>query len=410
MQVTLRQIILNISLLIPVIASGQEADEKPKWYKEWDFSGYVETELRLFPDSPSDPRQTEDANLSFALEPEFYREWNNGDLALTIEPFVRYDLGDEDRTHVDLREFVLRRTFDTWSLKFGVSKVFWGVTESLHLVDTINQIDQVENVDMEDRLGQPMLNATWLSDFGTFDFFLLPYFRERTFPGIGGRLRSLPYVDTDTAAYESSLKQWHPDGAIRWAHMFGDVDIALHYFRGTSRDPVFRPFIDASGQAALQPIYNQMHQGGMELQWTRDGWLLKFEGLHRDGRAQHFQAFSTGFEYTFYGIAGSSIDAGLIGEYLYNSKGNNAPTPFNNDVFVGTRLTLNDEQDTSLIAGGIFDHENGSASARIEFERRIGSNYTLAIEGQKIIETDPTDPLHAFRNDSFIQVAFRRYF
>ena len=50
--------------------------------------------------------------------------------------------------------------------RVGVGKVFWGVTESQHLVDIINQTDLVENIDTEDKLGQPMLETTWLQNWG----------------------------------------------------------------------------------------------------------------------------------------------------------------------------------------------------------------------------------------------------
>ena len=37
-----------------------------------------------------------------------------------------------------------------WDLLIGVGKVFWGVTESRHLVDIVNQTDLVENPDQEE--------------------------------------------------------------------------------------------------------------------------------------------------------------------------------------------------------------------------------------------------------------------
>ena len=67
--------------------------------------------------------------------------------------------------------------------------MFWGVTELRHLVDIINQTDLVENLDGEQKLGQPMVQLTLLKDWGTLDFFAMPYFRERTFTGPDGRPR-----------------------------------------------------------------------------------------------------------------------------------------------------------------------------------------------------------------------------
>ena len=88
---------------------------------------------------------------------------------------------------------------DGWDLTAGFDKVFWGVMESSHLVDYINQTDAVEDVDGEDKLGQPMLHLGLQRDWGDLNFFYLPYFRERTFPGRHGRLRAFLVVDTDRA-------------------------------------------------------------------------------------------------------------------------------------------------------------------------------------------------------------------
>ena len=61
-------------------------------------------------------------------------------------------------------------------MRVGVGKVFWGVTESRHLVDVVNQSDFVEDLDGEDKLCQPMLALTLKLVWGTFDLFvLLPF-------------------------------------------------------------------------------------------------------------------------------------------------------------------------------------------------------------------------------------------
>ena len=116
-----------------------------------------------------------------------------------------------------------------------------------------------------------MVQATWLSDsLGVFDFFYLPYFRERTFPGKNGRLRFDPPFRLNHAAYESDQEQWHPDFALRWAQIVGAVDIGLHYFYGTSRDPIPQWGVSGSGETTLTPFYPIMHQVGLDLQWTTD--------------------------------------------------------------------------------------------------------------------------------------------
>ena len=120
---------------------------------------------------------------------EWLREWDDGRQAITLVPFFRYDSADDRRTHGDLREAFWSRIGDDWELHVGARRVFWGVTEFRHLVDIVNQTDLVENIDGEDKLGQPMVQLSLVRDFGLLDLYLLTGFRERTFPGSDGRLR-----------------------------------------------------------------------------------------------------------------------------------------------------------------------------------------------------------------------------
>ena len=83
---------------------------------------------------------------------------------------------DDQRTHADLREAYWAWQDDEYELIVGVDKVFWGVAESRHLVDIINQTDLVEDLDEEDKLGQPMVNVSVQRDWGRLGFYLLPYF------------------------------------------------------------------------------------------------------------------------------------------------------------------------------------------------------------------------------------------
>ena len=71
---------------------------------------------------------------------------------------------------------------------------------------------------------------------------------------------------------------------------------------------------------------------------------------------------------------------------------------------------MNDENDTAFLGGVFWDHENNSTALRIEFERRIGERFTVEIEAQKFLETDPADLFNSFRRDSFLELSIRRYF
>ena len=128
----------------------------------------------------------------------------------------------------------------------GASQVFWGVTESRHLVDIVNQLDFVEDIGFDqERLGQPMVNLNLFGDWGELSLFYLPYFRERTFPSNNARLRGPLTIDTGATTFESNLKQWRPDFAAHYSNSWGRTDLGLSFFHGTSREPENEGQIDA---------------------------------------------------------------------------------------------------------------------------------------------------------------------
>jgi len=298
---------LNAALLVGQAASAEAAKDpiQELFDGRLSVSGNVGLEGRLFTQSPVFSSQKR-ATVSLDGEVEFVYRFENGD-RFTFKPFGRLDSADERRSHWDIREaaFLLRLPKD-FELRAGVSKVFWGVAESNHLIDIINQTDGVEGPDGEDKLGQPMLMLTLSKDWGTLDVFFLPWFRERTFPGRSGRLRPSLYIDTRKARYESKLEQRHPDFAIRFNKTIGKLDLDLAYFYGTSRDPALVPSLRPStGEIVLVPFYPLIHQGSIAAQYTTGPWLLKFEGLYRHGQPDargirdDYVAAVAGFEYTF---------------------------------------------------------------------------------------------------------------
>ena len=240
---------------------------------------------------------------SVALEPEFVWEKGAGDRQLRITPFVRFDAHDERRTHFDVREAGALFLGNGWTLFAGVGKVFWGKTEAHHLVDIVNQTDAVEDIDGEDKLGQPMLSATLEMERGAIDVFVLPYFRERTFAGDRGRLRG-PLPILESALYESTAERWHTDVAVRWSWFVGELDLGVSAFRGTSREPLLVPMtVDGdAGPTALQPRYDLIDQVSIDAQWTGGSTLWKLEAMTRSGHGDRFGATTFGVEHTLFNL------------------------------------------------------------------------------------------------------------
>lgn len=401
--------LLLAGLLSLNYSSALMADEYDD--SESELTGYMAIESRYFTQDALYSGQ-EDASYSSAFNLEYYRDWDDGNKRIVATTFGRYDSQDSERSHIDMRELYLWRGYEDYEVYAGVRKVFWGVTETLHLVDIINQDDGVEDIDGEDKLGQPMLSILLERDWGTFEAFALFGFRERTFAGTDGRLRPALTVDTDAARYQSSKGQDHVDFAARWTQVYGDWDVGVSQFVGTSRDPQYQTITNASNEATgLAPYYAQIQQTGLDVQAIYDDWLIKFEGISIKYQDEDRNTAGVGgFEYTYVGINDSVTDLGLFVEYQFDDRHGDKATATQNDLALGTRWVLNDIEGTEVISSISFDLDNQSQFVSLEASRRLNDDWFFETQARIFTNTAEDDSAYALRNDDYVQVELRRYF
>ncbi len=392
--------------LLMALSASHAAQAAGEWH------GELAIEARHFSDPPPHSADWSDG-ASLALDLEYYERIGDRH-SLVVSPFVRLDQRDQQRSHADLREAFWHYYADEFELRAGIGQVFWGVTESRHLVDVINQTDFVESSDGEDKLGQPMLQLILPTDIGNLELFWLPYFRERTFAGVDGRPRPALPVAVDEPVYQSGRGPRHWDFAARYSHSFGIWDLGLSQFTGTARAPRLVPTFDAaSASLKLVPHYDLVSRSGIDLQATIDAWLWKLEAVHQRAalRQDHSEAVA-GVEYTFFDMRGSGADLGLIVEYLYDQRGADADQPFQDDLMLGLRLALNDVQSSQALFGVIADLDGGGHSLALEASRRLGDDFTLDFEMRASENVDPAeDPqLAPFSHTDFARLQLSWYF
>jgi hypothetical protein len=106
-----------------------------------ELSGFTTVETRFFTESPGFPQQHGSIwSPSAVLQPEFRQEWNEGRDRFT----ARFPSPASMPTN---RVAAISICGSLTSFTFGLGKVFWGVAESRHLIDIVNQTDLVENID-----------------------------------------------------------------------------------------------------------------------------------------------------------------------------------------------------------------------------------------------------------------------
>ncbi|MBL4902402.1 hypothetical protein JYT85_00210 [Desulfocapsa sp. AH-315-G09] len=383
--------ILALLLLLSSNAQSLEVD------------GEISVQGFLFFENGAWPHQ-KNQSVSGAITVKIFHEIRDT-FHLALEPFYRIDSEDQERSHGDLRLAEVLYFTDNWEISVGLGRVFWGATEFVHLVDIINQTDQVEDLDGEEKLGQPMLHLTVPHDWGVVEAFVLPWFRERTFPGVNGRYRTVLPVDTDRAVYESGAGQHHTDIAIRYSTTLGATDLGLYYFNGTARDPILLFSHKQTSSPMLFPYYEQIGQTGLDLQMAAGEWLFKVEAYYRIGQSRSYAATTFGFEYTLVGIADTMMDLGLIGEYVYDDRDDGwLPTIYENDVMTGLRLAVNDMDDSNILLGVIRDIHSDSTIFAVEASRRLGDSIRINLDASFFMNMDQLDPAASLARDDSIKL------
>ena len=247
-------------------------------------------------------------------------------------------------------------------------------------------------------------------------------FRERTYPGVDGRLR-LPYEVLDEARYESGAEQMRTDLAIRWSHYLGPFELGLHHFSGTSREPMLLPEYAVDNEVVLRPYYPIIDQTGIDAQAFYGDWAFKLEGFTRSGYGDRYASLSGGLERTLVGVLGSRADFGLVLEYYWDERGDAAVnTLFEHDLALGGRLSLNDFADTQALLGVIYDTQYQDYVMTLEASRRIGNNWLLSLEGRafaggKALPTPlglnvlegPDYKSAWLQQDDYLQVEFKKF-
>ena len=187
--------------------------------------------------------------------------------------------------------------------------------------------------------------------------------------------------------------------------MYGDWDVGLSYFQGTNRDPYYQ-----LEQGQLKPYYAQAKQIGLDIQGIVGDWLWKMESIYRDS-LDHHTGLVSGFEYTIVGPFETNWDIGLIAEYLYDSRGNNAQNIGQNDLFLGTRFALNDEDSTEVLVGLTQDLDHSDVyNAKLEASSRLTNHLSWNVNAWLFANESPNDLLYFARKDDLIEFSLEYYF
>ena len=394
-----------IILTIPFLSIKSEENDLSVSF-EYDFKGYIEYESRYFLEKDR-KRVASKTNQSFATSFELFLENINDNWSVLFAPFARIDQRDPARTILDINEFYLSVNKPNWELKLGSKQIFWGVLESNHLIDIINQTNSSENIDLEDKFGQPMLNFTWIDQLGTFDFFLMTNNRKRRFVSSEGRPHTGFEESFKIGVFDNKKNLF--DYIFRYENSGNIFDVGLYYFNGVARSPSVVTLSEQS-QSDFFVLYPRIQQLAVDLQVTVASTLFKLEGLFRDSEREDYGAFGLGLEHTIYGLFNTRKDLALLVEYHWDEKDEESNSQFSNDIFFGIRLISNAEDDGQILLGVVQNLCDGSTTAFVEGSKRLPKDWKVNLEGRLFSLIDNNNPLTNLNDDTYLQLAITKFF
>lgn len=376
------------------------------------WQGEVSAQARWFVQPAADPRQT-NGDLSLAGKLQFSEEFDQRRQRFAFSIAGRIDSQDGERSQFDIGELNWRYRWSNAELTIGLDKVFWGVTEALHLVDIVNQTNRVDSPDGESKLGQPMIRLAFNRQWGELEFFVLPGFREQRLPGSAGRLRGPLQLIADEARYETNREQGHVDLAFRYQHFIGNIEFAISHFAGLERTPLLQ--LDRVGATpVLTPFYFLTDQTGLELTMVTGSWLWKLESVSKRDDQQRYFAATGGFEWTASNVFGTGADIGIIAEYQYDGRDASrllqSVAIADDDIVLGARVSVNDFANTEWLLLHGFDRNSRGRVTSVEGSRRLGQRWRLSLEARFFSSQSPMDVLSIFDNEDYWQLELTRYF
>ena len=283
----------------------------------WELNNEKTFETRIFhkENAYEYQKNTYAVNLKSELFIEPYKNIN-----VLIEPKYRYDHHDKERSLFDISQAYFLYFNDYSEFKVGKDKVFWGVTELKNLVDIINSPDDSSGED-KSKLGQSLISYSYINEkIGFVDLIYMPLFHEPTKIGKRGRLRlNLPTQNYNTT-YEGGAGRKVPSWAVKWQNSYGESDISLQFFRGTSRSSSTLPKLEDS-QIKYFSGHERITQLGSFFQKIYGPIIFKFEGIKRNGQKnakyerENFYSYITGFEYVITRVFDNVWDLNIFAEY-----------------------------------------------------------------------------------------------
>ena len=379
---------------------------------DWQINSEIGLEIKEF--HKNEAYSNQQNTYSSFIKSEIFFDFKN-DLEFLMEPYLRYDRYDKNRSLFDFKENNLTYYYNDIQLKAGISEVFWGITESKNLVDIINPKD-VTDGDQKAKLGQTMLAFSNYSEkFGILDFYYLPFFKNSSQIGEEGRLRLSKPIENYNIIYEGGAGSKVPSWALKWEHSFRLLDFSLQGFRGNSRESSTIGKLENLQLKYFQG-YERISQIGTYFQVISGPIIYKLEAIKRNGQKnaknirENFFSYTLGLEHLINNLFENKWDLTSFIEYHNDDRNGDSTDILQNDLFLATRLNFNNIDGTEFLTSITLDTDGGGNTSTVELSSRITDNIRVTGSYNSYWSANETDILYSFRRDNYFSINIINYF
>ena len=355
-------------------------------HDEISIRGNVGVEFKWYLDKPP---QKLDYNLAGIGEVEALYTKDSWFGKLFIEGLI--DSQEEERDYLRANEAYLQYDFVEQDLRItgGREVVFWGALEVYNPVDVIN----IQNLSRDPfevfKIGSYLLSLSKYFESSGIELLATLYEQDQSFPG-----RESPYyIFPPFLTYDENLiteeSRTRPTVYLKYSGS-SDTVYPLDYALVISNGYDHQRFITLVGDGILR---QNAYIASKFLTFDTlvvNATLLKLEASYTDVKDVQFISdyyqVGAGIEHTLEQIY-RGWDIGLISEYyLYKTTDKDKFDDlrlfqsFQNDLFLGFRLTFNDVASSEIVGGGIFDLEYDG-----EFNTRVFDRFTISADIRKIV-------------------------
>lgn len=314
----------------------------------------------------------------------------------------------------------------------------WTKMESLRPTDVVNS--RILDGDLEnfDKRGELSLNLEKDTEYGLFKFYLFPLFQKSFFPSDSSRISDGVSPSKHRVVTNNGIedKKSFFQYGVSYEKQFGDLEIFAFYLRHIDRNRVVIGYNDYTSvpnvgnipQETLGAYYFDTSDFGFSSTYFIEDHTLKLELLntvyHNDDitfltaaglrKTVDYTTMALGHEYGYTWENGWDSTSFIEYQTLLgvDKQTRQELSIFQNDLFVGHRLSLNDAYSKQITLGVFFDIERSSEFiVDFSYDQRLNNFWNIDV-GYRGFNHNEGDKLgiYVFKNDNEFYLSLTRFF